>query len=443
MASISDILIARGQQEAESRRARAGAWVPFLQSMAQIPGQIMADRQAGRDRQQAMADAAQQREARSVQIARGQQDLAAGDRAASTAQATAEQQAHMRDVLASPGVIGTDGRFDIATAQRIATEKGYQAVLPDVGKFGHEWNDGIEKSLLTQAQTASANRANQPKGPEPFTLSPGQQRFGPDGHPLASVAAEEKPDTRALNIQLAEAIKRGDRPAMNAIRQAIRQAADAGHVTDTPEPVDVGGDVRTTLSGKRYIDLGDYQTPTERAKAQASAKAIGVDVVPKEVGMSLQSADTAKQNITAMMAQIESKLPKDAAGRIVAGPGNKLSQYFQTDADLAAFNSWRAGAIQAVQALVERGMGFRLNQAEINMIMQNDMPQVTDTLATARRRTQNVLTLLENKENSLLTKDRSTLAPRQTGERLRVVGPNGETGTVPRGTPLPAGWRLQ
>ncbi len=178
---------------------------------------------------------------------------------------------------------------------------------------------------------------------------------------------------------------------------------------------DISSDVRTTLSGQKYLDLGDYQTPKERSAAAAAAKAAGVMPVSKEVGASLAAADTAKQNINAMWSKIESKLPKTPDGRLVAGPGNKLKQYFQTDDDLAAFNSWRAGAIQAVQALVERGMGFRLNKSEIDMIMQNDMPQVTDTVGTAKARVQNMLTLLSNKEKTALTRDRSELsgAPEQ------------------------------
>jgi hypothetical protein len=34
-------------------------------------------------------------------------------------------------------------------------------------------------------------------------------------------------------------------------------------------------------------------------------------------------------------------------------------------------------------------------------------------------------------------------APPPSDDRVRVIGPNGETGTVPRGTTLPSGWRLQ
>jgi hypothetical protein len=117
-----------------------------------------------------------------------------------------------------------------------------------------------------------------------------------------------------------------------------------------------------------------------------------------------------------MWNQIKGKLPKDAQGRILGGPGNKLSAYFQTDADLAAFNSWRAAAIQATQALVEKGMGFRLNKSEIDMIMNNDMPQITDDIPTAYRRVKNVIQLLNNKESIALSgNDRSGLLSPTTG----------------------------
>jgi hypothetical protein len=195
-----------------------------------------------------------------------------------------------------------------------------------------------------------------------------------------------------------------------AAELAQQRLADA---KEKNQPTDVSGSIRTTISGKQYVDLGDYQTPAERSKAQKAAQAAGVPAVSKEVGSSLAAADTARQNLTAMLSVIQSKLPKDAGGRIIAGPENRISQFFQTDQDLAAFNSWRAGAIQAVQALVERGMGFRLNQAEIKLIMENDMPQITDTVGVAQQRVANVMKLIESKENSALVRDRSTLNPKK------------------------------
>jgi hypothetical protein len=203
------------------------------------------------------------------------------------------------------------------------------------------------------------------------------------------------------------------------IRQLQHEEAEAKKIViSTPgaTPEDIKSDIQKTVSGKSYIDLGDYETPKARQEARAAAKDAGVPIVAKDVGQSLKAADTARLNINSMWNQIKGKLPKDAQGRILGGPGNKLSAYFQTDADLAAFNSWRAAAIQATQALVEKGMGFRLNKSEIDMIMNNDMPQITDDIPTAYRRVKNVIQLLNNKESIALSgNDRSGLLSPTTG----------------------------
>lgn len=229
MASISDILLDQGRRAGELRRQKANTWAPTIQQLANLPGQIMADRRAERASAAAADEAAfdrqQQRDVRQGQIDEG-------NRKAESDRATAEQQAHMRDVLATPGVIGEDGRFDTKTAQRIATEKGYRTVLSDVLTFGREWNEGVDKGLLTTEQIAAAKRSNQPQG---YTLNPGDTRFAPGGAVEASVPAEVNPDTRALSIQLADAIRNGRMEDASAIRRAIREDAAAGRAPEKPE----------------------------------------------------------------------------------------------------------------------------------------------------------------------------------------------------------------
>lgn len=65
------------------------------------------------------------------------------------------------------------------------------------------------------------------KAAEPFTLSQGQTRFNPDGTPMASVAEPEKPDTRSLQIQANDALKRGDTKEYQRIKKVITELADA------------------------------------------------------------------------------------------------------------------------------------------------------------------------------------------------------------------------
>lgn len=192
MASISDILLSQGRYAAESRRERAGQWVPLIQHLANLPNQVMADRAGERAAQEAAFDRGQQRDVRSQQLAKGQQEL-------ETAEATAEQKRQMNDLLSTPGVIGDDGRFDVQGAQRTATEKGYNDILDDVLTFGKEWNEGVEKGLLTKEQIEAAKRSNQPQG---YTLNPGDKRYGPDNQEVASVpVTPPKPTMREVVVK--------------------------------------------------------------------------------------------------------------------------------------------------------------------------------------------------------------------------------------------------
>lgn len=175
------------------------------------------------------------------------------------------------------------------------------------------------------------------------------------------------------------------------------------------EQPDISADVRTTMNGQKYLDLSLYKNATAQQYAKTQAAKQGIPAISGNEASGLQAADNARMNLRAMLAQVEDALPHDAGGRLLVGPENKLSKFLQTNDQLAAFNSWRSGAIQAVQALAEKGMGMRINQAEIDLMMHNDIPQITDTIGTARQRVQNMLTLLQNKENSVLVHDRSAL----------------------------------
>lgn len=427
-ATVADLMMQAGNQQAQAQLQKGAVWGRALGNIGDIASGAILDYQAGKAKQ-AEAQATNRRDQAFMSLL--------------------DQTGGNPDPKEVYRIFGPDKAPKIveglASFQGMAQKKGQEAaqhlpgLIRGMDAMSEETRASIYPSIVAQAEQSGAV----PPGFAPKDYTPDNWKMikatvlppdtvktreiktrGADGSEKIQIVEDKpgfeatsapepkKPDTRSLEVRLAEALSSGDTAAALTLKSAIAQAAAAGRAPkEAPEPVDVSGDVRTTLSGRQYVDLGDYQTPTEKAKAQAAAKKAGVTVVSKEQGASLAAADTAKQNINAMWAQIESKLPKDAQGRLIAGPANKLSQFFQNDADLSAFNSWRAGAIQAVQALVERGMGFRLNQAEINLIMQNDMPQVTDTVDVAKRRIDNVLTLLQNKENSILTRDRSSLSP--------------------------------
>jgi hypothetical protein len=248
-----------------------------------------------------------------------------------------------------------------------------------------------------------------------FDKETGQLRpmTDPSGQPVIAPKTLDVADKAADNARQAatETEREHHDRAMEAHARAMEARLAQAAVANNLNPQDIKTSVRTTLSGKQYLDMTDFESAKERSAARQAAAAAGIPAVDKATGASLRAIDTAKQNAQSMWDAVKDKLPKDASGRILAGPGNKLSAYFQTEPQLAAFNAFRTAAIQQVQALAEPGMGLRINQAEITAAMENDIPQITDDLATAATRLKNLTTMLNHKENDALTRDRSTLMP--------------------------------
>lgn len=274
MASISEILLAQGRHAAESKRARAGAWQPLMRHLANLPGQVMRDRAAERAATETAFDRQQQRDVREQTLAKGEQELQAGTR--------------MGELLATPGVIGDDGRFDVTAAQRFATEKGYTDILDDILPLARDHNDAVDKGLLTQEQINAARRratADDAALKQTATEQGVRQIIGArmGAGPLTDAGRSElqgmayangiaapafpepvKPDTRLLNLKLADAIRSGDKAEMNVIRQAIRVAAAEGR-----EPQGAG----TTDPGPLETIIGPDGKPIRVRREDAIGKA--------------------------------------------------------------------------------------------------------------------------------------------------------------------------
>jgi hypothetical protein len=80
---------------------------------------------------------------------------------------------------------------------------------------------------------------------------------------------------------------------------------------------------------------------------------------------------------------------------------NKAEAALQIDPDLAAWGTWRTAAIQAMRALAG-SKGLRINRSEIEASMANDIPNITDTQATAKEKMARVAKMLDSQENGML-----------------------------------------
>lgn len=209
-------------------------------------------------------------------------------------------------------------------------------------------------------------------------------------------------------------------------RQKQQQQADSAAAVSAGSG---GQDLRVTSSGARYADVSQYTGKVKNDLVNYyKSQHVPVAATPADV-LALHDIDTARLGQQQMYDGILGKLPKDAGGRILGGPENKLSQFFQTDVDIAAFNSWRALAIRSLRAM-SGSTGLRINKSEIELAVANDIPQITDTVAVALQKAKNVNAMLMNSEQAQL----GTFTPIGAGAPGEVSRPGVSPSALPPGT---------
>ncbi len=330
---------------------------------------------------------------------------------------------------ANPTSEGVRAMVDPIIAAKEAQEKAI--ILPGAPRPGAAPSTLVTPSGIIKATGASAG----PAAPTPSSIAIGAA----EGDPTMAAAQElmkppkPEPPPRSLSEQLLEAVAGGDATKANQITRTLTMEANARKdpaaaasalatrtlsqqlaqarldtLQEKNKPLDISGNVNTTMGGRKYIDVSEWQTPEDRAKAQHAATEQGIMPVNKDTASMLSDLDTARQNQQTMMKLIESKLPKDAAGRFLKGPANKLEALMQSDSDLASMGTFRNAAIQSMRA-VAGSKGLRINQAEVQLAIDNDIPKLSDTLDTAKQKLANLSAFMDNVEKSHLVRDRSAV----------------------------------
>lgn len=166
--------------------------------------------------------------------------------------------------------------------------------------------------------------------------------------------------------------------------------------------------VHKTFSGMPYVNVSGY-TGKVKAGLKLRYERAGIPTLEAADAEVINEIDNARLNQQDILKAIVPKLPKDALGRATTeGLSNRMSAYLQTDEELAAYGAFRAAAIQSLRAIAG-SKGFRINQAEIELALANDIPKITDTVAVALHKSANINKLLTNAENARLRRDKSRL----------------------------------
>lgn len=176
---------------------------------------------------------------------------------------------------------------------------------------------------------------------------------------------------------------------------------------------------QTFYDGTKYADLSSL-TPSDKAKYAQIAQAAGIKpILDAGTAGKLNAISASKENLTKIDDQVKGIL-NNSEQPSSQGIGNSLKS-FLGNADIKAFSAWRTAVINNVQALAGgQGSGLRINQAEIDTALQNDLPVITgpnaDNLATAQKKIANLNTQLDTWSKQILGggNQSSTSAPSVT-----------------------------
>lgn len=433
MASISEILMAQGRQEAESRRYRAGQWQPLIQHLATLPGQVMQDRQVERMGQEAAFDREQQRAVRGQQLAKGDQELRAGTRAA------ADEQA-MTALLSEPGSLDETGTIVwpkvIASAQQKAPQ-----LIPRLNEAMYKHDEGVAKAAHAAATEARAQAefdntqtdrrqvANQQgvrrmigesiaaRGDQPMTPQDARTYQGmalQEGVELPQGVLPEPEEEVSMVIK-------GPNGRPTRVMVPKSQLRNGG-VEEYREP-DTG--TQPSFSWAKDPKTGDIVRATDaEIRARGLQQPDTADMRNKEAGK--RTAARAVDAVKTIGARVITKVgPAQRMDAIKRG----AEAVFGNDPE---FRTYQDSRMALAGTLAVEQQGSRVSDADVKALW---LPMIPD----AYRDTSESYKLKWDLINSMRgVTDRQ---PPLAGGRIRVQGPNGESGTVPAGTAMPPGWK--
>jgi hypothetical protein len=208
------------------------------------------------------------------------------------------------------------------------------------------------------------------------------------------IALQTNPEVQQgkVAVSAAEGAARGKQDVVNEVAKAQAEAPTLDSLT------------QTTRAGRKYIDASQLP-PVSASLMRQQAAQQGIPVVNKDQADALSQIDTAKANQQYMLDVLSKKLASGAPERLWYGPANTIEKMAQSDPEMAAVGTFRNAAIQSMRA-VAGAKGLRINQAEIEMAIDNDIPKLTDTLPVAQAKLKNLQQFLENNEQSMLVRNR-------------------------------------
>jgi hypothetical protein len=215
----------------------------------------------------------------------------------------------------------------------------------------------------------------------------GYEFIGQDGSKIDYVKAA---DQLGLSPDKAGSLLTGSKNQQDI--RAVVQASDS--------PFASASELSST--GMPFLNIDNYSGKDKNMAVNWAAQN-GVAVLNKAEASVIKEVSNARENMNNILTAGLGFLPKSASSRTIIGPANVFAKLTQLDPRVSAFSAWRSAAIQSLRAMAG-SKGLRINQAEIKLATENDLPKITDTQDVARKKIETVLKQLTAAENAALYK---------------------------------------
>lgn len=160
--------------------------------------------------------------------------------------------------------------------------------------------------------------------------------------------------------------------------------------------------IETTPDGYKFLDQSKLEGAQKTALTYQAHQA-GIPVLAAADAEKVKAIAASEINLQNIQNMALGFLPSSPATRIVVGPTNVLQNFLQTNPDISAFQAWRTAIINNIQALAGgAGSGLRINQAEIDTALKNDLPTIADTVQVAQAKLDTLRTQLQTWKGILL-----------------------------------------
>lgn len=336
MASIDSILMDMGDIAARRRLMSGQVAAQTVAGLSRIPGQIIADRDAAR----AMAE---QR--------RMEQDAIARDMAYKAATLGQGQQRIDLDAARFEAERGDKAEQAATTARN--EQRARQSVLGWLKQHGSTLPQGAAERIQAVMDMPGGLKVvmeNLAKAPDPpkFEQVDPEKDLYQGGKLIRPGVRVEKPDTRALNVQLADAIKKGDLAAANAIRRAMRDDAAASH---GPERLSFEQQIAEALRRGDQATV-DRLTRAAELSAGARARTTGRPVTSGDAGR-VSELDTSLDDLAVLRQTVLPVDPKSGKVQEFGTTGTAAKVGAMLPNAVTEFTGWGSDA-KSRQAVIDR-----------------------------------------------------------------------------------------